>query len=331
MLSTRAAGLGINLTSADICIFHDVDWNPEIDRQAEARCHRIGQYKPVTIYKLLMSHSIDEYIFKLAESKKERNNQIVGQEKATKPGSLKEDLQIGQILASLFSQSYSNTPRQSQYSQLPPQYSQRTQLLQQTQPSSIPQRAQQIQNSKLIPQSQLPQQLRTSQSPQRSPLPQQIQTSKSIVPSHLPQQIQKIQPQQSQQSQEPLQLAFPQFSNNSNNLSTRDAAPQRSIIHPNNIAINPPANLLNATVLKSFPTQTNQQINQSMNQAFTSPIHMSSGPNSVPRSPVLGIPFLLSSNDNNFVEAFPWNNNSFISNVNNTNNNNTNTEPKTEN
>lgn len=33
LLSTRAAGLGINLTSADVCIFHDIDWNPEMDRQ----------------------------------------------------------------------------------------------------------------------------------------------------------------------------------------------------------------------------------------------------------------------------------------------------------
>lgn len=43
LLSTRAGGLGINLTSADTVIMHDLDFNPVNDRQAEDRCHRIGQ------------------------------------------------------------------------------------------------------------------------------------------------------------------------------------------------------------------------------------------------------------------------------------------------
>ena len=69
LLSTKACGLGINLTSADTCIMHDLDFNPFNDLQAEDRCHRIGQKKPVTVYKLITLESVDEDIFKMQEKK----------------------------------------------------------------------------------------------------------------------------------------------------------------------------------------------------------------------------------------------------------------------
>lgn len=43
ILSTRAGGLGINLTAANVVIIHDIDFNPYNDKQAEDRCHRVGQ------------------------------------------------------------------------------------------------------------------------------------------------------------------------------------------------------------------------------------------------------------------------------------------------
>lgn len=49
LLSTRAGGLGINLTAADTVIFYESDWNPTLDLQAMDRAHRLGQTKDVSI------------------------------------------------------------------------------------------------------------------------------------------------------------------------------------------------------------------------------------------------------------------------------------------
>jgi SWI/SNF-related matrix-associated actin-dependent regulator of chromatin subfamily A member 5 len=53
LLSTRAGGLGINLTSADTVIIYDSDWNPQMDLQAMDRAHRIGQKNKVNVYRLI--------------------------------------------------------------------------------------------------------------------------------------------------------------------------------------------------------------------------------------------------------------------------------------
>lgn len=53
ILNTRAGGLGVNLQTADTCIIYDSDWNPQWDVQAMARVHRIGQTKPVHVYRLV--------------------------------------------------------------------------------------------------------------------------------------------------------------------------------------------------------------------------------------------------------------------------------------
>lgn len=60
LISTRAGGLGINLTAAEDVVFMDEDWNPQITLQAEARAHRIGQTKKVTIYKLCTQGTVEE-------------------------------------------------------------------------------------------------------------------------------------------------------------------------------------------------------------------------------------------------------------------------------
>jgi SWI/SNF-related matrix-associated actin-dependent regulator of chromatin subfamily A member 5 len=59
LLSTRAGGLGINLTSADTVIIYDSDWNPQMDLQAMDRAHRIGQKNLVNVYRLITENTIE--------------------------------------------------------------------------------------------------------------------------------------------------------------------------------------------------------------------------------------------------------------------------------
>ncbi|XP_057370086.1 chromatin-remodeling ATPase INO80-like [Daphnia carinata] len=69
LLSTRAGGLGINLTAADTVIFYDSDWNPTVDQQAMDRAHRLGQTKQVTVYRLICKGTIEERILQRAREK----------------------------------------------------------------------------------------------------------------------------------------------------------------------------------------------------------------------------------------------------------------------
>lgn len=85
LLSTRAGGLGINLTAADTVIFYDCDWNPSNDQQAMDRAHRLGQKRQVTVYRLITSGTIDERILKLARTKKTVQDAVVGSSSGANP------------------------------------------------------------------------------------------------------------------------------------------------------------------------------------------------------------------------------------------------------
>jgi chromodomain-helicase-DNA-binding protein 7 len=78
LLSTRAGGVGINLTAADTCIIFDSDWNPQNDVQAQARCHRIGQTKDVRIYRLITSRSFEQEMFDRASKKLGLEQAVLG-------------------------------------------------------------------------------------------------------------------------------------------------------------------------------------------------------------------------------------------------------------
>lgn len=69
LLSTRSGGQGINLATADTVIIFDADYNPHNDLQAAGRVHRIGQSKPVTIYRLVTRDSVEERILDIGHRK----------------------------------------------------------------------------------------------------------------------------------------------------------------------------------------------------------------------------------------------------------------------
>uniref|UniRef100_A0A665TD06 Proliferation-associated SNF2-like protein n=1 Tax=Echeneis naucrates TaxID=173247 RepID=A0A665TD06_ECHNA len=81
LLSTRAGGLGINLTAADTVIIFDSDWNPQADLQAQDRCHRIGQTKPVLVYRLVTVNTIDEKILERASAKRKLEQMVIHKNK----------------------------------------------------------------------------------------------------------------------------------------------------------------------------------------------------------------------------------------------------------
>ncbi|RUS80578.1 hypothetical protein EGW08_011672, partial [Elysia chlorotica] len=77
LLSTRAGGLGINLVGADTVIIYDSDWNPQCDLQAQDRCHRIGQTRPVVVYRYVTANTIDQKIIERAAAKRKLEKMVV--------------------------------------------------------------------------------------------------------------------------------------------------------------------------------------------------------------------------------------------------------------
>ena len=77
LLSTRAGGQGINLASADTVILFDSDFNPQQDLQAQDRCHRIGQTRPVLVYRLATKSTVEETLLTSADAKRRLEKLII--------------------------------------------------------------------------------------------------------------------------------------------------------------------------------------------------------------------------------------------------------------
>jgi len=82
LISIKAGGVGINLTSADYVFIVDPWWNPAVEMQAMDRAHRIGQKKPVFVYKMIAKDSIEEKILDLQKSKKKLVEDIITTEES---------------------------------------------------------------------------------------------------------------------------------------------------------------------------------------------------------------------------------------------------------
>lgn len=77
LLSTRAGGQGINLASADTVILFDSDWNPQQDLQAQDRAHRIGQKKPVVVFRLATKGTVEEDLLLSADAKRRLEKLVI--------------------------------------------------------------------------------------------------------------------------------------------------------------------------------------------------------------------------------------------------------------
>jgi superfamily II DNA or RNA helicase len=94
LLSLKAGGVGLNLTAADYVIHLDPWWNPAVEQQASDRAHRIGQTRPVTVYKLVLAGSIEEQILDLHGSKRELVDQVIGETTGAAPVSAEDLLEL---------------------------------------------------------------------------------------------------------------------------------------------------------------------------------------------------------------------------------------------
>lgn len=93
LISLKAGGLGLNLTAADYVIHIDPWWNPAVEMQASDRTHRIGQEKPVFVFKLITRDSVEEKILILQERKKDLVDQIITTESTFFKDLTVEDIQ----------------------------------------------------------------------------------------------------------------------------------------------------------------------------------------------------------------------------------------------
>lgn len=94
LISLKAGGVGLNLTAADYVIHVDPWWNPAVEMQATDRTHRIGQTKPVFVYKLITKDTVEEKILKLQEQKRALVAQLISAEGGVFKSLTRDDVEV---------------------------------------------------------------------------------------------------------------------------------------------------------------------------------------------------------------------------------------------
>jgi non-specific serine/threonine protein kinase len=94
LISLKAGGVGLNLTAADYVVHIDPWWNPAVERQATDRTHRIGQEKPVFVYKLITRGTVEEKILDLQERKRRLVDQLVAGEESILKSLTRDDVAV---------------------------------------------------------------------------------------------------------------------------------------------------------------------------------------------------------------------------------------------
>ncbi|TGZ79073.1 hypothetical protein EX30DRAFT_321878 [Ascodesmis nigricans] len=99
LLTTRAGGLGINLTTADIVIIYDSDWNPQADLQAMDRAHRIGQTKQVYVFRFITENAVEEKVLERAAQKLRLDQLVIQQGRAQESAKAKASANKDELLS----------------------------------------------------------------------------------------------------------------------------------------------------------------------------------------------------------------------------------------
>lgn len=92
LISLKAGGYGLNLTAADIVVHFDPWWNPAAEAQATDRAHRIGQTRPVTVYRLLTRNTVEDKVVRMQRQKRDLARMVDETGQADAPGWSEQEL-----------------------------------------------------------------------------------------------------------------------------------------------------------------------------------------------------------------------------------------------